>query len=213
MPGEGREPEGVIKFDLQFTPGLPLQRDEIAELIDWRGRLYRLRLIGQDPARYGGIGFGNLSRRLPGPACRLAVTGSQTGMLAELDERHFSIVTGFDLHAHSLSAEGPIAPSSETLTHARVYALRDEANYVFHVHSPDIWRAAGRLSIPATAPGAAYGSPEMAAEVERLLRTTDAGARHLFVMSGHEDGVVSFGATAGVAGTALLLALAAVLSP
>jgi ribulose-5-phosphate 4-epimerase/fuculose-1-phosphate aldolase len=202
-----REREGVIKFDLRFTPAAPPARSEVTELCAWREVLRRLGLTGQDPARYGGIGFGNLSRRLAPGAQRFVVTGSQCGLLPVIDERHFAVVTGCDPLVNRLVAEGPMAPSSESLTHAQIYALAETAQFVFHAHSPEIWRAAGRLGIPATAAHAAYGTPAMVAEVERLFRETRVRESRLFVMGGHEDGVVSFGSTAEQAGTALILAL------
>jgi hypothetical protein len=206
------EVEGVIKFDLRFTAGAPLPHAEVAQLCAWREILRRLGLTGQDPARYGGIGFGNLSRRLAPGAMRFVITGSQTGALPVLDERHFAVVTACDPHSNRLTAEGPIAPSSESLTHGQIYTLHADAHHVFHVHSPEIWRAAARLGIPITAAHAAYGTPAMVAEVERLFRETDLRARRLFAMGGHEDGVVGFGASARETGTVLVAALAAALS-
>ena len=81
--------EGVIKFDLEFTPAPPVSVPGLEELNAWRHILRQLGLIGQDPARYGGCGFGNVSRRLPpydAPQNQRAfiVSGSQTGHLQEL---------------------------------------------------------------------------------------------------------------------------------
>lgn len=42
-----------------------------------------------------------------------------------------------------LVVEGPIAPSSESLTHGQLYALDRDSRFVFHVHSPELWRAVG----------------------------------------------------------------------
>jgi ribulose-5-phosphate 4-epimerase/fuculose-1-phosphate aldolase len=207
-----RDVEGVIKFDLRYTPGAPLPRVAVVELCAWREILRRLGLTGQDPARYHGIGFGNLSRRLAPGTPEFVITGSQTGARPALDERHFAWVIACDPQRNALTAEGPIAPSSESLTHGQVYALDATVQFVFHVHSPELWRAAARLNIPITAARAAYGTPDMVAEVERLFRETDVRARRLFAMGGHEDGIVGFGKTAQEAGAVLVSALAAALS-
>ena len=60
-----------------------------AKLVDqqWRALLYQHKLIGQDPMRYGGYGYGNLSVRLAPydapPALRaFIISGSQTGELS-----------------------------------------------------------------------------------------------------------------------------------
>ena len=68
-----------------------------------------------------------------------------------------------------------------------LYALDARIGCVLHVHSPEIWRAAGRLGLPTTPAGAVYGTPAMAEAVARLYRD---GRLHsgLFVMAGHEDG-------------------------
>ena len=57
--------EGVIRFDLEFTAVSPVTIPALDELNAWRRILRQLGLIGQDPSRYGGYGFGNISRRLP----------------------------------------------------------------------------------------------------------------------------------------------------
>ena len=52
--------EGVIRFDLEFTAAPPVTIPGLDELNAWRRILRQLGLIGQDPDRYGGYGFGNL---------------------------------------------------------------------------------------------------------------------------------------------------------
>ncbi len=205
--------EGVIKFQLDFTPAPPLSTAEIAEINHWRAILYAHKLIGQDPARYGGYGYGNLSVRLPPfdappPLRRFLISGSQTGHLAVLGPAHYTVVDACYPDQNRLVATGPIRPSSESLTHAAVYALDDTIRAVFHAHSPEIWRTAAQLGIPITAEDVPYGTPEMAAEVARLHAHTDMAQRRIFSMGGHEDGIVTFGASADEAGDVMLAALA-----
>ncbi len=206
------EREGVTKFDLRFTPGPALPGAPLALLNAWRTILFRIGLIGQDPHRYGGIGFGNVSMRWEPGSNRFVVSGSQTGGQLVLDASHYSLVTDFDVAGNRLMATGPVAPSSESLTHAMLYALDAGIGFVLHGHSLELWRAAPRLSLPMTNARAAYGTPEMAAEVERLFRDTALAKTGVFAMAGHEDGVVSFGATAALAGTRLVAALALALA-
>lgn len=208
------EPEGVTKFDLAYTPSAPFPRSRLRDLIAWRMILWRLMLIGQDPHRYGGVGFGNVSQRLAarGRAVRFAVSGTQTGALPVLAGRHFAIVTACDPERNRVEAEGPVAPSSESLTHGMLYRLDASMRFVFHVHSPDIWRQAQALNLPRTAPHVAYGTPAMAAEMKRLLRGGRLRANPILVMGGHEDGVIAFGRNADEAGTTLLKVLATALA-
>jgi ribulose-5-phosphate 4-epimerase/fuculose-1-phosphate aldolase len=203
--------EGVIKFQLDFTPAPPLPADELTLINQWRAILYQQHLIGQDPYRYGGYGYGNLSVRLAPydvtPALRrFVISGSQTGELAELGPEHYAIVTECYPDENRLVAHGPIRPSSESLTHGAVYALDPAIRVVLHVHSPEIWRTAAALGIPITDPLVPYGTPEMAAEVAHLFRSTDMAQRRIFSMGGHEDGIFAFGETAEEAADVLLAA-------
>ncbi len=97
------------------------------------------------------------------------------------------------------------------MTHAMLYALDDSIHYVFHVHAPSIWKAAGELGLPTTAIEVAYGTPAMAQEVARLFRQRALSVPGVFAMGGHEDGVVSFAANAEAAGLALVALFARML--
>ncbi len=204
--------EGVTKFALRFARAAPLDFAGLRALNAWRTLLHRLGLIGRDPARYGGVGFGNVSQRLPGNAESFAISGTQTGELAVLAARHYARVDRCDIPGNSVEARGPIEPSSEALTHAMLYRLNADIHYVFHGHSPLIWRHARALGIAITSPDVAYGTPAMAAEIERLYRAGGLAARGIVAMGGHQDGVVAFGARAEDAGLALVGALAAAMA-
>jgi ribulose-5-phosphate 4-epimerase/fuculose-1-phosphate aldolase len=205
--------EGVIRFDLEFTSTAPVMIPGRDELNAWRRILWQLGLIGQDPERYGGYGFGNISRRLPpynAPENRrlFVISGSQTGHLQELASTGYTTVREYDASLNRVVAAGPIKPSSESLTHGSVYNANNNIRVILHVHSPTIWRCASVLNIPATDEHVAYGTPAMAQEVERLFIDADYLDTGVFVMGGHEDGVIAFGRTADEAGSVLIRALA-----
>ena len=201
--------EGVIKFDLRFTEHTPVSLDPFAGLNRWRSILWERTLIGQDPARYGGYGFGNVSQRLahsPDHQGQRAflISGSQTGHLSTLHEQHYAVVSHYDPLKNSVTAYGPIRPSSESLSHGMVYDQSCDIRVVLHVHSPAIWQAADELRLPVTAARVAYGTPAMALEVDRLFSETRVAQQQIFAMGGHEDGIVSFGRHAEEAGMILL---------
>jgi ribulose-5-phosphate 4-epimerase/fuculose-1-phosphate aldolase len=204
--------EGVIKFDLLFSAAEPVALNSLQELNKWRSILWRHRLIGQDPARYEGYGFGNVSQRI-GPfdaECGkrgFVISGTQTGELEELDNSHYAIVSAWDTAHNQVIASGPVKPSSESLTHAMIYDLDGKARAVLHVHSPDIWNSATARGIPLTDVSIEYGTPAMAQEVRRLFNETSVRQSGIFAMGGHEDGVVSFGHTVEQTGLVLLRAL------
>jgi ribulose-5-phosphate 4-epimerase/fuculose-1-phosphate aldolase len=208
-------PEGVVRFAIA-RQDVALDRTRFAAaartLGAWRRVLARLGLVGRHPARYDGYGYGNLSARVPpwaaaAGARAFLITGTQTGARPTLALADYALVRRYDIAANSVVCRGRCLPSSESLTHAALYDLDPRWRFVFHAHSPEIWGAARRLGLGATAPGAECGTPEMAREVARLAREGRL-ARRVFAMRGHRDGVVAFGETAEEAGLALVRCLA-----
>jgi Class II Aldolase and Adducin N-terminal domain len=203
--------EGVIKFELDFRPGPPPAAELLGELEAWRRIFRQLGLLGQDPARYEGLGFGNLSRRAAGAAAAaFIISGTQTGGLERLSPQDYVTVLECDPVGNRVAASGPVRPSSEALSHGVLYQADPRIDWVMHLHSPAIFAARQHLQLPVTNPLAAYGSPQMAAEVVRLC--PEAGWPGLLVMGGHEDGVLAFGATAGTTGGLVVSTLAAALA-
>lgn len=193
--------DGVIKFELVHLPGnLPGHADASA-LVHWFGICRALNLIGRDPKRYEGAAYGNISQRWEQG---FLVTGTQTGGKDELQPDDIAWVSDCDSAANRVSSCGPARPSSESLTHAQVYAELPEIGFVIHVHSPLIWHRAASLGLPATPPQTAYGTPEMAQEVQHLLQDRNCREQGVFSMGGHEDGIVVFGATPRNTGLRLL---------
>jgi hypothetical protein len=58
--------------------------------------------------------------------------------------------------------------------------------------------------LPTTDPAIAYGTPDMAREFQRLFTDTEFADKGVAVMAGHEEGLISFGATLGEAANRLL---------
>jgi ribulose-5-phosphate 4-epimerase/fuculose-1-phosphate aldolase len=186
--------EGVIKYECSWTAQALPPLAGLTELIDFRNRVYRDGLIGVYP---DGIGFGNISIRVGdgvgGDGGRqFAISASQTGQIAEANADHFALVTAYDFAANTVTCIGPLPASSESLTHAMIYERFTQSAAVIHVHSETHWRdLQGR--IPTSGADVAYGTPEMAGEVQRLANEENLEARKIFVMAGHEDGILSFG--------------------
>ena len=204
---QGQPLDGVIKFRLQHeqTRESSVRPSHAFEdLRHWRQRFYQLRLIGQDPARYDGAGYGNVSCRVApysaGPNRKtFLITGTQTGGTGPLSEHGYTRVLQYHPSENRLVSDGPIRPSAESLTHGMIYDLFPRARWVFHAHCPEIWRASVRLGIPTTDPDVPYGTPEMAHEVARL-RDEGGLPDQIVAMGGHEDGIITFGETASDAG-------------
>lgn len=187
--------EGVIKFSLDFERASCIEPNRIAVINGWRYVLYRLQLIGQDRERYQGYGFGNISVRESSDSDSFIITGTQTGGSQYLKTSDYSLVLSCDPMTNSIIARGETKPSSEAMTHGQVYQLNKAVKCVVHGHSPDIWRNASRLNLLSTGTDIDYGTPEMAEAVHQLFTETAVCEQKIFIMGGHEDGVVSFGST------------------
>lgn len=198
--------EGVIRYQLEFTPAAPPDAMETAELRAWFRICRQTGLVGQSPDRYEGVAYGNLSQRIDDQG--FLITGTQTSGLDHLEPDQFARVTGFDAAQNKLVANGPCHPSSEAMTHGMIYRQLSGVRAVFHAHCPVIWQNSAGLCLPTTAPDAEYGTPEMAEEVERLLRNPEMSQWGLFSMGGHEDGIVAYGENPRQAGALLISTLA-----
>ena len=191
--------EDVIKFRLDFAWQAPLPEHVIAQVNGWRSRLRDAALIGKDANRYGGYGFGNVSERLGTGG--FVITGTQTGAIRVLDARHYTVVVVADPKQNVVVANGPVKPSSESMTHATLYALNPRIGSIMHVHSPDLWSKKYDLGLPVTSSDVPYGTPAMSEDVERLCVQTDLG---IIAMGGHLDGIMAYGPTPDEAGMLLL---------
>lgn len=201
------EREGVIKYHLDHqSTDLPNDID-IYELNAWRTLLFRLKLIGQLPEKYNGLGFGNISRRMVPGSERFVISCTQTGHLATLTRQHYALINTASPHSNSIHSCGPCSPSSEALTHASVYQQAPSIQAVIHVHSPTLWHNTLSLRLPHTTADIPYGTPEMAQAVTNLFVSGQLDSLHLFSMLGHEDGIVAFGPSLPAAATLLIAQL------
>jgi len=201
--------DGVIKFNAKHSDKEPVDGSVIQELNKWRGVLFSKGLVGYDKEEK--VGYGNASMRLePYDADKgkksFIITGSQTGGLEKLRPEHYCVILEYDPKNNSVVSEGPVKPSSESMTHGAVYDNCDGCMFVFHAHSSEIWSKREELGLPTTDASVEYGTPEIADEVARLFKEkeTCVKSKNIFAMAGHEDGVVSFGRTADEAGNVMI---------
>ncbi len=177
---------GSVKFHYESDGRELAPFPGFAELNAAREEARELGLLGGDE---NGIGFGNVSVRSD---AGFHITGSGTGMLASLGRRDYAKVVAWDFERNWLRCEGEAIASAESLTHAAIYAADASVRAVVHGHDHSLWRRLLEQG-PFTAADVPYGTPEMALEVERLLRETDVRRSGLFAMAGHQDGIVAFG--------------------
>ena len=197
--------EGYIKFNCKWIKAKPIPLSRIKELNKWRDKLYKLGLIG---VYEDGIGFGNLSTRIKNTN-KFIVSGTQTGGLKKLTGKHYTEVIQGNFQKNSLVCKGPIKASSESLTHLSIYQVDPNIAAVIHVHHPKYWKKLLNR-VPTTDKNVPYGTPEMADEVQRLFKETNVKKERVFVMAGHEEGIIAFGETLTKAGRVLSAAIKAI---
>jgi len=177
-----------VKFTYERARPDILPFDALAELNACRRKLVQKHLMG---VYANGVGFGNLSVR-DGATSNFYITGSATGGLPNLSLTDCVRVVDCDFKKNWLRYEGTAIPSSESLTHAAIYESDSMTSAVIHCHDSDLWRTL-LDRIPTTSHAIAYGTPEMAYEIMRLFKASDVRSRQIFVMAGHEGGLVVFG--------------------
>lgn len=192
--------DGEIKFRQQHVLAEPPRSIHLVELRSWRNRLHQWKLLGVYP---DGIGYGNVSHRLPptGDRARFVISGTRTGRQDYLWESAFTTVTDFNVAENLVVSQGQIRASSESMTHGVIYEADPSIQFVFHVHCPLVWEQRQALGLIETSADVPYGTPEMANQVRELFHDTDVLQRRVFAMAGHQDGLVSFGQTAVEAGS------------
>ncbi len=188
-----KEQEGVIKYQLNHKQQSIIPLCSLTEINAWRTIAVRLELIGQSPERYDNIGFGNISQRINPHSDQFIISGTQTGHIEQLCPEHYCLIVKAEPRQNRLQSCGPCKPSSESLTHASVYAQNNAIQAVIHAHSPEIWQYTATLELPHTSADVPYGTVEMALAVEQLFQSGKLAQTSLFTMLGHEDGVVAFG--------------------
>ena len=202
------EIEGTIQFAYELTPGnvVDLSIEAFTDLDAWRSILCDLALLGQTAEKYGGYAYGNLSLRDPDRE-EFTITASQTSGEPSLLPEHLVKITHCNLQRFWVDAVGTEPPSSESLTHAMIYAADPRIRCVFHVHSTVIWQNRAALRLPETAGDVSYGSPAMIQAVQQLMENYQ--SRPLtFATAGHEDGIFACGHTPGECGSLLITYLA-----
>jgi hypothetical protein len=179
--------DGVIKYQSQRKDGVVCSTEPLERLNHARTTLFDLGLIGAYP---NGIGYGNLSVRTT--KNQFFITGSATGSARQLRPDQYCLVESFSMANNSVISCGALDASSESMTHGAIYAAAAEVQCVIHVHCKQLFDLLLKQNVPSTSVKIAYGTPDMAQAVTRLVMDQ----HHLpvlFVMAGHDEGLVAYG--------------------
>jgi ribulose-5-phosphate 4-epimerase/fuculose-1-phosphate aldolase len=179
--------EGVHKFQFQLKKAQGPEKKFVHTLEKWRIIFFKLGFIGEYKTEQ--VGYGNLSMKV-GEDEQFVITGTQTGKLPNLTANHYVTVTKCNLDKMKVEAKGPIAPSSEALTHYAVYIANPKVKFVFHIHHEGLWKMMIKNGDTATSEAVDYGTQEMANEAKEIVSKKD---NDIFVMKGHQDGIIAYG--------------------
>jgi len=178
--------DGVIKYSIEHqTVDTPLFSG-YEQLETLRTRLFTLGLIGEKD----GIGYGNLSMRDKNSK-PFFITATQTGRKQTLSREYYTYISDYDFSTFKVISKGTHKPSSEALSHAMIYAIDDRITTVIHIHSLTLWKFMQVKNDLATT--AEYGTAEMVEEIAELYTNLDPMINNVFVMKGHEEGIITFG--------------------
>ncbi len=189
--------EGVIKYKLDHRESdMKIAEKKVNPLIELRYRLWKLNLIGVYPSDHPdtpNVGFGNVSVRYTGNG-QFIVTGSQTGEKEKTAIEDYALVLDYDIDTNRLISKGKTKPSSESLTHAAIYAISPEINWVIHAHHKEMWKKYEELGMTTTPEDAPYGTPEMARAIQETYRN-QSKLKAPVCLLGHTDGLLAWGET------------------
>lgn len=148
-----------------------------------------------------GIGYGNLSIRAD--LNTFYISGTATGRLKMLEEKHYALVNSWSFADNSLKCTGMINASAESLSHAAIYETLPQTGAVIHVHHKGMWDKYIH-SKPTTSTEVSYGSPEMALEIKQVAQEINSHQENFLVMGGHEEGIIAWGNTLEEAGEIIM---------
>ena len=178
--------DGIIKYSIEHQSASTPLFSGYEQLEALRTRLFTLGLIGEKD----GIGYGNLSMRYE-ESKSFFITATQTGRKQTLSREYYTYISNYNFSTFKVISQGAHKPSSEALSHAMIYAIDDRITTVIHIHSLALWKFMKAKNILATT--AEYGTAEMAEEIAGLYTNLDPMMNNVFVMKGHEEGIITFG--------------------
>jgi ribulose-5-phosphate 4-epimerase/fuculose-1-phosphate aldolase len=191
--------EGYIKFNCErINENISIPVNIFTSLSKWREKMFELDFIG---VYSNGIGYGNISVRAD--ANSFYISGTATGSLPMLEEKHYALVNSWSVATNSLQCNGKINASAESLSHAVIYESLPDVGAVIHVHHKGMWDKYLNLLLT-TSPDILYGTPEMAMEIKNIARNIKPEQDNILIMGGHEEGIITWGNTLDDAGEIIL---------
>ena len=179
--------DGYTKYHCHHQLGAAPAHEFLAALDSLRTALFMAELVGKYK---DGPGYGNVSLRNKGQS--FIISGTNTGAAPQLGACGYCLVTSWSPDNNGVECCGPLAASSEALTHGAIYEASGAVNCVAHIHSSSLFKKLLRRGeVPRTGAKALYGTPDMARSVMNLVKQQPQGG--IIIMAGHEDGLIGYG--------------------
>jgi ribulose-5-phosphate 4-epimerase/fuculose-1-phosphate aldolase len=186
--------EGTIKFELNHSFAKIDQKISsiFQSLNRFRTILWEMNLIGVYPITHpeANLGFGNISQRF-NENNFFVITGTQTGSKEVLVEADYCLVTNCELSKGTVNSMGLTKPSSEALTHAAIYSIAPEVQFVIHIHDLLLWEKTEELKLVTTDKQAEYGSLELVKAIQETYTMNKKAG--LVSLLGHKEGLLIWG--------------------
>ncbi len=188
---------GKLKFNLKPSP--ELEEKLYIELEKWRAIFYKMNLVGEYQS--SGLGYGSLSRRLQAGQDSFVITGYQTGSMSHLGGRNYTKVIKCDLNKLTVEANGPTAPSGDSINHCAIFSSGHAINAVFYVHHKMLWEFMLTNNYDKVGKGLQSGSKELAEACKQYATNKKQG---IFALEEHEGAIISYGQNIEEAGKIIL---------
>ncbi len=192
--------EGYVKYQCNHkkaewnTQELKLNLEiesKVNELDRLRTSLFDVNFIG---IYRNGIGFGNVSIKYPNlknDECFI-ISATGTGGARELGLEGYCLVTKTDILNNTVHCQGPLAASSESMSHAAIYQASNITDCIVHIHHKKLFtNLTEQENMIRTPKNVAYGTVEMAEHLGEIAKNNPLGA--CVLMEGHEDGIIFYG--------------------
>ncbi len=189
-----QENKGVQKFQCQLkkTPGPELKY--VHTLEKWRAIFHKIGLVGETET----LNYGHLSLK---SADKIIITGSQTGKYPHLNQNQYTSVTSCELAKLKVNAQGPIAPSNETLTHFVIYEANAKIKFIFQIYHNELWKMMKNKSHDFVSENASIDLLEMNSEIKKMANEK---TMNVFFLKGSPGEIIAYGEDENLVGNKLL---------
>ncbi len=197
MTKELGQPIKNFKFNLKW--GTAIEEGLYLELEKWRVLFFKMNLIGESSTTNSL--HGDVSRRLSDNQDHYIITGKDTQRYSNLTGSHYTKVTKCDEKKGTADAIGPIAPSSEAITHYFIYKTFPQVKSIFHLYNLDLWNYMKENDYATTKEDVFQDVEGLELRIKRIIKKSPSG---IFAFSHHPGEFLCYATSSDEAGKIIL---------